>query len=393
MELADIFRAHGHVFRAGHRLCGVQHRAMRAIEACRTVALGGHIAECDHCGAIHYTYHACRNRHCPKCQTQATERWLAARCRELLPVPYFHLVFTLPHTLNPLAQGSPRVIYALLFQAVAQTLLEFGANPRWLGGKIGATLVLHTGGQTLTQPVHLHARVTGGALAVDGQWCAPRRGFLFPVKALSKVFCAKMLAGLANAFASHSLELTGATATLAAPTAQQTLLRTLRVQPWVVFAKSPMAGPAQVLEYLSRYTHRVALSHERLVAASADSVQFRYKDDAHGGHRRVMTLMPEEFIRRFLLPVLPRGFVRIRHYGLTSSRDKQTRLDRCRQALDQPVLPQPNPELQETLVDFGRRVAARDIERCPACHHGQLRWVATLIPYRPFARGPPLDSG
>lgn len=389
VELADIFRAHGEAFRAGHRLCGVQHRAMRAVEACRTAALGGHVAECDHCGATHYTYHSCRNRHCPKCQTRATERWLAARCRELLPVPYFHLVFTLPHTLNPLAQGNPKIVYTLLFQAVAQTLLEFGANPRWLGGQLGATLVLHTWGQTLTQHVHLHALVTGGALAADGHWCAPRRGFLFPVKALSKVFRAKLLVGLAAAFADHHLQLAGATARLAAPTAQQELLAQLRAQPWVVYAKSPLAGPEQVLEYLSRYTQRVALSNDRLVVATADAVHFRYKDYAHDGHRRVMALTPDEFIRRFLMHVLPRGFVRIRHYGLTSNRDKQARLDRCRQALDQPILPKPTPALRETLADFWRRVAARDIERCPTCQHGQLRLVARLCPLRPSARGPP----
>ena len=215
MELADIVRAYGAVFRAGHRLCGVQHRALRAIEACRTVALGGHVAECDHCGATHYTYHSCRNRHCPKCQTQASERWLAARCRDLLPVPYFHLVFTLPHQLNALAQGNPAVIYSLLFQAASKTLMAFGANPRWLGGQLGATLVLHTWGQTLTQHLQVHAVVTGGALDANGQWHAPSRGFLFPVKALSKVFRAKFLTGLTDYFARHTFCLAGATNGLA----------------------------------------------------------------------------------------------------------------------------------------------------------------------------------
>ena len=389
MELADIVRAHGAAFRAGHRLCGVQHRAMRAITTCRTVALGGHVAECNHCGATHYTYHSCRNRHCPKCQTQASERWLAARCRDLLPVPYFHLVFTLPHQLNTLAQGNPAVIYALLFQAASSTLLAFGANPRWLGGQLGATLVLHTWGQTLTQHLHVHALVTGGALSADGQWHAPRRGFLFPVKALSKVFRAKFLAGLGKHFDSHAFCLAEATSGLATAADQRALMTQLRAHPWVVYAKAPMAGPAQVLEYLSRYTHRVALSNERLINASDDAVHFRYKDYTHGGQRRVMALTPDEFIRRFLLHVLPRGFVRIRHYGLNSPRGKHDRLNRCRQALAQPQLPTPSPVLKETLVEFWRRVAAVDIMQCRVCGQGELRMVASLQPYRPTARGPP----
>ena len=389
MELADIVRAHGAAFCAGHRLCSVQHRAMRAIAACRTVALGGHVAECNHCGATHYTYHSCRNRHCPKCQTQASERWLAARCCELLPVPYFHLVFTLPHQLNALAQGNPAVIYALLFQAASSTLLAFGTNPRWLGGQLGATLVLHTWGQTLTQHLHVHAVVTGGALSADGQWHAPRRGFLFPIKALSKVFRAKFLVGLAEHFARRTFCLAGTTDGLATAAGQQALMRQLRAHPWVVYAKAPMAEPAQVLEYLSRYTHRVALSNERLLNASDDAVHFRYKDYAQGGRRRVMALTPDEFIRRFLLHVLPRGFVRIRHYGLNSPRDKHDRLNRCRQALAQPPLPTPNPVLKETLVEFWRRVATVEIMRCRVCQRGELHVVAHFQPYRPTARGPP----
>ena len=389
MELADIVRAHGDAFRASHRLCSVQHRALRAITTCRTVALGGHVAECNHCGATHYTYHSCRNRHCPKCQTQASERWLAARCRDLLPVPYFHLVFTLPHQLNALAQGNPAVIYALLFQAASSTLLAFGTNPRWLGGQLGATLVLHTWGQTLTQHLHVHALVTGGALSADGQWHAPRRGFLFPVKALSKVFRAKFLAGLAEHFARRTFCLAGTTDGLATAAGQQALMRQLRAHPWVVYAKAPMAEPAQVLEYLSRYTHRVALSNERLLNASDDAVHFRYKDYAQGGRRRVMALTPDEFIRRFLLHVLPRGFVRIRHYGLNSPRGKHDRLNRCRQALVQPQLPTPNPVLKETFVEFWRRVATVEIMRCRVCHHGELHVIAHFQPYRPTARGPP----
>jgi len=225
-ELADIVRVHGAAFRAAHRLCAVQHRALRAIERCRTAALGGELRQCDTCGTQRYVYHSCRNRHCPKCQTRAKERWLADRRAELLPVPYYHLVFTLPHELNVLAQANPRELYAMLFAAASQTLIEFGRNPRWLGGEIAASLVLHTWGQTLSQHLHVHCLVAAGALDAAGQWVRSRCGFLFPVKALSAVFRGKFLAALGKL------------------PAQPTLLAALRAKPWVVYAKRPFAGPA-----------------------------------------------------------------------------------------------------------------------------------------------------
>jgi len=234
---------HAPALLARERLAGVQYRALRAIERCRTAALGGEIHRCDHCGETHYVYHSCRNRHCPKCQTLAKERWLAARRAELLPVPYFHLVFTLPHELNPLAQGNPRALYVMLFAAASATLLEFGANPRWLGGEIAATLVLHTWSQTLTQHLHVHALVAGGALGADGQWVAPRRGFLFPVKALSKLFRGKFLAALSRAFAQDRLRFGGSTTALAEPSARRGLLATLRAKPWSSTPSTPSAAP------------------------------------------------------------------------------------------------------------------------------------------------------
>ena len=289
-ELAAIVRAHGAAFRAAHRLCAVQHRALRAIERCRTAALGGELRQCDACGTQRYVYHSCRNRHCPKCQTRAKERWLAARRAELLPVPYYHLVFTLPHELNALAQGNPRALYAMLFAAASETLLEFGRNPRWLGGEIAATLVLHTWGQTLTQHLHVHCLVAAGALSPSGAWMRSRRGFLFPVKALSIVFRAKFLATLGAALARGRLLLTGGAAALSEPRAQRTLLAELRAKPWVVYAKRPSAGPEQVLQYLGRYTHRTAICNERLVSLDPQTVRFRYKDYAHGERRKTMTL-------------------------------------------------------------------------------------------------------
>ena len=384
VELADIVRAHGAAFRAAHRLCAVQHRALRAIERCRTAALGGELRQCDACGEQRYVYHSCRNRHCPKCQTLAKERWLAARRAELLPVPYFHLVFTLPHELNALAQGNPRALYAMLFAAASETLLEFGRNPRWLGGEIAATLVLHTWGQSLSQHLHVHALVSAGALSDAGDWIRARRGFLFPVKALSVVFRAKFLDALRAGLVGGRLTLSGGTAALAEPAAQRTLLAALRTQPWIVYAKRPFAGPGPVLEYLGRYTHRVAISNERLVSFDADSVRFRYKDYAQGNRRRVMQLDPSEFLRRFVLHVLPRGFNRIRHYGLLANRSKRARLRSARAALGART-PETAAVACESPAAFWQRVAGIDIARCPHCERGMLRVVAMLAPqpYRP----------
>ena len=385
VELADVFARHGAAFRSANRLIPVQYRAIAAIEACRTERLGGHVERCDACGALRYHYHSCRNRHCPKCQTLAKERWLQARHAELLPVPYFHLVFTLPHELNTLAQGNPRVLYALLFQSVSDTLIEFGANSRWLGGEIAATLVLHTWGQTLSQHLHLHCLVAGGALASDGHWIRPRRGFLFPVKALSQVFRGKFLAALTRAFDSGRLKLAGATAPLADPKAQHRFNVQLRAKHWVVYAKQPFGGPQQVLDYLGRYTHRVAISNHRLVSVGDEQVRFRYKDYAHGNRRKVMRLDAHEFIRRFLSHVLPAGFMRIRHYGLIANRAKREKLAQARSALNYPAATATNEP--ESVAAFWQRVASLDIHLCPHCHTGRMIVVAPIT--APPARAPP----
>jgi len=386
VELAEVFAHHGAAYQATHHLVPVQHRAIAAIQACRTERLGGHLERCDACGRLRYHYHSCRNRHCPKCQRLAKERWLAARRAELLPVPYFHLVFTLPHELNPLAQGNPRALYALLFQSVSDTLIEFGENPRWAGGTIAATLVLHTWGQTLSQHLHIHALIAAGALAPDGHWISSRRGFLFPVTALSQVFRGKLLSGLKRLFHEGALKFAGSSAPLADPPAQRSMLRALREKPWVVYAKRPFAGPAQVLDYLGRYTHRVALSNNRLVSCSHTEVRFRYRDYAHGNRRKVMTLTPAEFIRRFLLHVLPSGFMRIRHYGILANRAKREKLAHARAALDYQPTPQP-PE-PESVAMFWLRVAALDIHQCPHCKAGRMIVIGP-IPV-PCARAPPL---
>jgi hypothetical protein len=388
VELAKVFARHGAAYQATHRLVPVQYRAIAAIQACRTEALGGHVERCEACATLRYHYHSCRNRHCPKCQTLAKERWLAARRAELLPVPYFHVVFTLPHELNALAQGNPRALYALLFQSVSDTLIEFGANPRWLGGAIAATLVLHTWGQTLSQHLHIHALIAAGALHPDGHWITSRRGFLFPVQALSTVFCGKFLSGLKRLFHQNALRLDASTADLANPTAQRQFFTTLYEKSWVVYLKRPFAGPTQVLDYLGRYTHRVAISNNRLVSLKDDEVRFRYKDYAHGNRRKVMTLAPAEFIRRFLLHVLPAGFMRIRHYGILANRAKQAKLPQAREALNDQSAPQPSAP--ETVENFWLRVANLDVHRCPHCNAGRMRVIGPIQP--PRARAPPAPS-
>lgn len=379
VEVAEIFRAHGARYRQTHRLSRAQRRAMRAIETCRTAALGGHRDTCDACGADRISYNSCRNRHCPKCQTLAKARWLEARRAELLPVEYFHLVFTLPHALNPLIQGHPRLLYTLLFRATADTLATFAHDPRHLGGELGVTAILHTWGQNLSQHVHLHCVVTGGALAPDGsRWISAKAGFLFPVRALARVFRGKYLDALRRAFEAGQLVFTGSLAPLAEPAAFADWLAPLRRQDWVVYAKRPFAGPEQVLEYLSRYTHRVAISNERLVSLDQGIVRFRWKDYADGDRLKVMALEAEEFIRRFLLHVVPDGFVRIRHFGLLANRTRTAKLARCRRLLDQPPqAPRPEPESVHALM---LRLTGLDIERCPVCQRGRLRVTEILPP-------------
>ena len=384
VELADIVRAHGATYRLTHRLAPVQHRALRAIEACRTAALGGHRETCDHCGAERLTYNSCRNRHCPKCQTRTKEQWLAARKADLLPIPYFHVVFTLPHDLNALAQGNPRVLYTLLFRAAADTLLAFGRDPRHLGGTVGVTAILHTWGQTLVQHLHLHCLVTGGALARDGtQWIAGRSSFLFPVRALSIVFCAKYLEGLQRASDAGQLTFASGTADLADRGAFTALLRRLRTLDWIVYAKRPFAGPEQVLDYLGRYTHRVALSNDRLVNLENHVVRFAWRDYGDHDRRKVMAVAVDAFLRRFLLHVLPRGFMRIRHFGLLANRQRAAKVARCRQLLCV-VAPIPAAADAEPITTL--------LRRCPVCHVGH--WVVVeMLPHPVAMRAPrPPDS-
>jgi hypothetical protein len=384
-DLGQVVRRHGAALAASRTLTPAQWRALRAIARCRTADLGAHIAQCEACGEQHYRYHSCGNRHCPKCQTLAKERWLAARRAELLPVRYFHVVFTLPQLLSPLAQGNPRALYGLLFAAASKTLLEFARNPRWLGGEIAATLLLHTWDQRLKHHPHVHALVPGGALRPDGSWVAAKGAFLFPVHALSKVFRGKFLATLQTWLTQGRLKLAGSTAVLDKPKAQARFLASLRAKPWVVYAKPTLAGPEQALDYLARYTYKSAISNERLRGLDAHSVSFAWRDRAHGNRRRLMRLPALEFLERFARHVLPSGFTRIRHYGLLANRHKRARLARAAAALD---IPTPQPPAPESARAFCLRVLHFDPHLCPSCGGGPLRLIG-LLPPAPRARAPP----
>ena len=326
-------------------------RTLRALAACRTAALGGHVSRCDHCGEVTYHYHSCGNRHCPQCGGTKRATWLAQRSAELLPVPYFHVVFTLPHQLSALALGQRQLLYGLLFDAAAATLLEVAADPRHLGARLGVLMVLHTWGQQLQHHPHVHAVVPGGGLACSSGgvaagapvWVASRPNFLLPVKVLGRVFRGKYLAGLRQAYQRGDLRFAGSTADLAAPAAWSALLRQLYETDWVVYAKEPFGGPEPMLKYLTRYTHRVAIGNGRLVRLAEDRVTFTWKDYADACQVKELTVEAVEFVRRFALHILPPGFVRIRHYGLLAHRGRHERLAQCRELLAATAPPAERP--------------------------------------------------
>ncbi|HEV3263228.1 MAG TPA: IS91 family transposase [Gemmataceae bacterium] len=377
-EVGDIFRRYGAAYRDRHALPLSHLRVMRAIEVCRTAAVGGHIEECDHCGHRRPVYNSCRNRHCPKCQALAKAQWLADRQAELLPVGYFHNVFTLPHELNDLLAANPAVLYGLLFQSVADTLQEFASDPQHgLGGQLGFTAVLHTWDQKLLYHVHLHCVIAGGALAFDGScWQPARRNYLFSVKALSRVFRGKYLAGVQRAFAEGKLIFPGRLAAWAAPDQFPQWLDRCAHKDWVVYSQPPFAGPEKVLEYLSRYTHRVAISNHRLRSLDDGQVTFDYRDRRDGNALKQLTVSADEFIRRFLLHVVPPGFCRMRHYGFLANRVKAERLARCRALLGQatPTV----AETPATAVALLLQLTGIDVTKCPHCQEGTMVVVERL---------------
>jgi hypothetical protein len=337
LEVADVFRQHGQEFLNRWRdvLSTQQRKAFRDIGACRTAALGTQVQQCDHCGHQEIAYRSCRNRHCPKCHSRTRDEWLRDRAAEVLPVPYCHVIFTLPHELAPLALQNPRVVYGILFRAVAESLLEMAADPKRLGARIGFLAVLHTWTQRLEHHPHVHCVVPAGGLSPDGQrWIAPRKKrFFLPVKPLGHLFRGKFLAFLEEAFAAHSLEFYGRIRELANPLRLAELVSALRDKDWVVYAKPPFGGPHQVLQYLARYTHRVAISNGRLLSLENGQVHFRWRDSQDHNQIKEMSLEAIEFIRRFLLHVLPSGFVKIRHFGFLSNRNRKKMAQHCRKLL------------------------------------------------------------
>jgi Putative transposase/Transposase zinc-binding domain len=386
LEVAEVFRRFGDAYRQQHgaSLSTAQRRVMTAIVQCRTSALGGHIEQCDTCGHQRVWYNSCRNRHCPKCQSLARAQWLEDRRCELLTTRYFHVVFTLPEEVAEIACQNKAVVDGILFRAAAETLRTIGADPKHLGAELGFFAVLHTWGQVLLHHPHLHCVVAGGGLSTDGsRWIACRRNFFLPVRVLARLFRRLFLEYLEKAYDADKLSFLGALAPLRDRRAFRRHLRPARKSKWVVYAKPPFAGPEQVLAYVARYTHRVAISNDRLIAIGDGKVRFRWKDYRHGNQQKTMALTTNEFIRRFLLHVLPAGFQRIRYYGFLGNRCREEKLARCRRLL---AMPQPEPSARTAATDYRDRyeeITGTSLTKCPACHHGCMLIIDVIKAIKP----------
>lgn len=391
IEVADIFRQHGPAYREAHRLGRNDWRAMHAIETCRTAALGGHKDQCDRCGHLEISYNSCRNRHCPKCQTLRKERWIEARGEDLLPIQYFHVVFTLPAELNRLVSMNRKVMYDLLFQAVSGTLMELANDPKHLGARIGAIGILHTWGQNLMAHPHLHCIVTGGGLSADGgRWVSCRKGFFIPVRVMSALFRGKFLGLLKKCFLPDVLAFPGSIRHLKQPGDFETFRRQLYQKRWVVYCKPPFDGPKGVLQYLGRYTHRIAISNNRALDNRDGNVSFLWRDYADGNRKKTMTLQADEFIRRFLLHILPERFVRIRHFGLLANRRRKDNIARCSEYLGTGKTVTKSKIKPETWPEQLLRLCGIDVTTCPVCQKGRMFRVALLNPIR--CNSPPVVS-
>jgi hypothetical protein len=385
-EVADVFRRYGDAYRQQHgtSLSTAQRRVMTAIERCRTAALGGHVEQCDACGHQRIFYNSCRNRHCPKCQSLARAQWLEDRRSELLTTPYFHVVFTVPQEIAAIAHFNKGPVYNILFQAAAETLQTIAADPKHLGAELGFFAVLHTWGQTLLHHPHLHCVVAGGGLSADGsRWIACRPNFFLPVRVLARLFRRLFLASLEKAFDAKKLTFYGPLQPLCDRRAFQRHLAPARKANWCVYAKTPFAGPEQVLAYVARYTHRVAISNNRLLDIDEGKVRFHWKDYRNGNRQKTMTLAADEFIRRFLRHVLPEGFQRIRYYGFLANRYREQKLARCRQLL---AVPQPEPPDDHAARDYRdqyQELTGASLTKCPACQRGRMVIIEVLQPAKP----------
>lgn len=382
VELASIFRNHIGDYQQKYNLHPDHFKAVNDILNCRTAYLGGHIEKCDTCGIERHAYNSCRNRHCPKCQTMAKARWLEARMAELLPTQYFHNVFTLPHEINPIALCNKGVVYRILFKAVSSTLLQFGKNPdKGLGGDLGLIAILHTWDQQLNYHLHLHCVVPGGALCDGGaRWNGCSKDFLFPVKALSKVFRAKFMEAFKKAYENGDLIFPGETAPLGTRTGFKKLTKRMWGKKWVVYSKKPFSGPETVLEYLAGYTHRVAISNHRIRSLEEGKVTFSYRN-REKDTKEEKTLDATEFTRRFLLHVVPKNFMRIRHFGFLANRCKKKNITRCRELLGTPeTLPGPVDQIssERSVQELMLALTGTDITRCPSCKKGTMKIIAEL---------------
>ncbi len=399
LDVAEVIRSCYDEFleEYGAGLTPAQRRALDDLTACRTAALGGHVLGCPECGYQEISYNSCGNRHCPKCYGTASAHRLDAQAADLLEVPYFHVVFTLPRALDPIALADPREVYGLLMRAAAETLIEVAADPKHLGAEIGVLAVLHTWGQNLELHPHVHCVVPGGGPSPDGsRWIGCRPGFFLPVRVLSRVFRGKFLAGLRAAFTSGRLRLAGDPGPLAGREEFERPVSEAVGTDWVVYAKPPFGGPELVLKYLARYTHRAAISNDRLLELEDGRVRFRWKDYAHGGRWRTMTLSAVEFVRRFLMHVLPAGFVRIRHYGLLANRHRREKLALCRELLGVAASEVEGEELTAPREGCNPVTPTR---ACPVCGAGRLAVIAELsaremarIGVGPVARGVIFDT-
>ena len=381
LEVADVFRQYGDAYREQHdaALCTAQRRVMTAIELCRTSALGGHVEQCDQCDHQRISFNSCRNRHCPKCQSLARAQWLEDRRAELLDTQYFHVVFTLPQEIAAIAYQNKARVYGILFRAAAETLITIAADPKHLGAQIGFFAVLHTWGQNLLHHPHLHCVVAGGGLSPDGtRWISCRPGFFLPVQVLSRLFRRLFLGYLQQAFDAGELQFFSSLEPLRERPAFLRYLAPIRYAEWVVYAKPPFAGPEQVLEYVGRYTHRVAISNNRLLDIADGMVRFLWRDYRDHNRQKTMTVSADEFIRRFLLHVLPQGFHRIRYYGLLGSRHRAQKLARCRELLGMPSPEPSDGQSERDYRDHYEQLTGVSLKQCPACHQGQMIIIETF---------------
>src|SRR3984893_13186841 len=394
LEVADVFRRYGEAYRQEHgaSLSMAQRRAMTAIEVCRTAVLGGHLEQCDHCGRQRNAYNSCCDRHCPKCQSFARVKWLQGRQAELLNTQYFHVVFTLPQQIAAIAYQNKRELYGILFRATAQTLLTIAADPKHLGAEIGFFAVLHTWGSNLLHHPHLHCVVPGGGLSADGtQWIPCQAGFFLPVQVLSRLFRRLLLEYLVKAFDAAKLQFFSSLESLRDRSSFLDYLAPLREAEWVVYAKRPFAGPEQVLDYVGRYTHRVAISNNRLLDIAEGKVTFRYKDYRHEAQQKTMRLEADEFIRRSLLHVLPDGFQRIRYYGFLANRYREQKLTCCRELLGMPAPETPALETPKNYRERYEELTGSSLWQCPVCRQGRML-VIEILPRSPHRKMTTTDT-